>query len=169
MKARFFFVSMAITILDLFAKYLVSTTMTLDESIEIISGYLRIYYVLNPGVAFGLFGSTQSAWKPYFLAGLAVIAVGVILIYSRHMPSERTLLQLALAVTLGGIIGNFADRLVRGSVVDFIDLHIGEAFRWPTFNLADSAITIGIAMLLIDALRHPDRGISREQADPVSQ
>jgi signal peptidase II len=160
---------MTVTALDLLTKYLVSARMALDESIHIVRGFLRLYYVQNPGVAFGLFGGTQSAWKPYFLAGLAVVAVGVILVYSRHMPAERKLLQTALAVTLGGILGNFADRLTHGSVVDFIDVHIRDAFRWPTFNLADSAITIGIAMLVIDALRHPDRGISREQTDPVPQ
>jgi signal peptidase II len=118
-------------------------------------------------VAFGIFQESQSAWKPYLLAGLAVVAVVAIAIYSSRMPAERSLLQFALAVTMGGILGNFTDRILRGSVVDFIELHIRDSFHWPTFNIADSAITIGIAMLMVDALRHPDRGVSVEKADSV--
>ena len=118
-------------------------------------------------MAFGIFQESQSAWKPYLLAGLAVLAVVVIAIYSSRMPSDRLLLQLALAVTMGGILGNFTDRILRGSVVDFIELHIKDSFHWPTFNIADSAITIGIALLMVDALKHPDRGVSVGKADSL--
>jgi signal peptidase II len=87
---------------------------------------------------------------------MAVVAVVVIVIYSSRMPSNRVLLQLALAVTMGGILGNFTDRIMRGFVVDFIEFHYREAFYWPTFNVADSAITIGIALLLIDTVKNPE-------------
>jgi signal peptidase II len=82
--------------------------------------------------------------------------VVVILMYSARMPSNRVLLQLALAITLGGILGNFTDRILHGFVVDFIEFHIKEVFHWPTFNVADSAITIGIALLLVDTVKHPE-------------
>jgi signal peptidase II len=72
------------------------------------------------------------------------------------MPTDRVLLQLALAITLGGILGNFVDRVAHGFVIDFIELHIKDAFHWPTFNLADSAITIGIVLLLIDTVKNPE-------------
>ena len=73
------------------------------------------------------------------------------------MPRERILLQWALAVVTGGILGNLADRIFRGHVVDFIDFHIQETFYWPAFNVADSAITVGIALLLIDTVKNPPR------------
>jgi signal peptidase II len=72
------------------------------------------------------------------------------------MPSNRILHQLALAVTMGGILGNFTDRIMHGFVVDFVEFHYREAFQWPTFNVADSAITVGIALLLIDTVKNPE-------------
>ncbi|PYV15614.1 MAG: signal peptidase II, partial [Acidobacteria bacterium] len=98
----------------------------------------------------------ESPYKPYILALMAVVAVVVIIAYGARMPSQRRLLQLALAVTLGGILGNFTDRLMHGFVVDFVELHLYEAYSWPTFNVADSAITIGIALLLIDTVKNPE-------------
>ena len=165
MKRKFLLVALAVFVLDHLTKQLVSASPSLHRGVDIIPGFFRLSYVLNSGVAFGIFQESQSAWKPYLLAGLAVLAVVVIMIYSSRMPSDRTLLQAALAVTMGGILGNFIDRLLRGSVVDFIELHIRDSFHWPTFNIADSAITVGIALLMIDALKHPDREISAGKAD----
>jgi signal peptidase II len=169
MKGRFFLIALVVLLIDHLTKYRISTTMTLFDAIEIIPGYLRISYVRNSGVAFGLFDGHSSPWKPYFLATMAVVAVVVILIYSRRMPMERILLQTALAVTTGGILGNFFDRIVHGSVVDFIEFHMRDSFHWPTFNVADSAITIGIAMLLIDTLKNADRDVGRQKTDPLQQ
>jgi signal peptidase II len=169
MRGKFIFITLLVLVLDNLTKYIVSTAIGLYSSVEIIQGYVRLTYVRNFGVAFGYFKDPGAAWKPYLLAGLAAVAVVVIIIYSRRVPLERVLLQAALAVTMGGILGNFTDRIMRGWVVDFIDLHIKDTFSWPTFNVADSAITIGIAMLLIDALKHRDpdvchkEGISPEQ------
>jgi len=169
MKGRFFLIMLSVLIFDHFTKYRISTTMALFDAIEIIPGYLRISYVRNSGVAFGLFDGHPSPWKAYILAAMAVVAVVVILVYSRRMPMERNLLQTALAVTTGGILGNFFDRIMHGSVIDFIEFHIRDSFHWPTFNVADSAITIGIAMLLIDTLKHTDHDVSQEKADPLQQ
>jgi signal peptidase II len=156
MRNRYYLLALSVFILDHFTKWLVRSRMELHEAIELIPGFARISYVRNSGVAFGLFADIQSVWKPYILASMAVIAVVVILMYSARMPSNRVLLQLALAITLGGILGNFTDRILHGFVVDFIELHIKEVFHWPTFNVADSAITIGIALLLVDTVKHPE-------------
>lgn len=169
MKGKFILVTLIVFVLDHLTKYRVSTAMKLFEVKEIIPGYLRISSVRNSGVAFGLFDGPQLPWKPYLLAAMAVVAVIVIVIYSLRMPPERMLLQMALAVTAGGILGNFVDRIMHGSVVDFIEFHIKDSFHWPTFNLADSAITIGIAMLLIDTLIHTDQDVSHEEADSLQQ
>jgi signal peptidase II len=156
MRYRFYLLSLLVFILDHWTKWIVRTQMDLDDRIEVIPDYLRISYVKNSGVAFGLFDANPSAWKPYLLAAMAVIAVIFIVVYSSRMPIDRTLLQVALAVTLGGILGNFADRLFHKYVVDFIELHFQDRFHWPTFNVADTAITIGIALLMLDILKNPE-------------
>ena len=156
MRNRYYFLAVLILALDLLTKWWIRTTFELHQSLEIIPGYLRIIRVHNTGVAFGLFADFHSAWKPYLLALMAVVAVVVIVIYSARMPSGRIMLQLALAVTMGGILGNFIDRIVRGFVVDFIEFHVHDSFYWPTFNVADSAITLGIALLLLDTVINPE-------------
>ena len=156
MRNRYYLLAVLVFVLDHLTKWLVRSKMDLHEAIELIPGFARISYVRNSGVAFGLFAEIQSVWKPYILASMAVIAVVVILMYSARMPSNRVLLQLALAITLGGILGNFTDRILHGFVVDFIELHIKDVFHWPTFNVADSAITIGIGLLLVDTVKHPE-------------
>ena len=155
MKTKYYLVALLVFVLDHFTKWVVRARLEHGDTIELIPNYLRFSYVKNSGVAFGLFSEIQSAWKPYLLAAMAVVAVVIILIYSSRMPLDRIMLQLGLAITMGGIIGNFVDRIFNGYVVDFIEFHIKESFHWPTFNLADSAITIGIALLLIDTIKDP--------------
>ena len=168
-RSKLTLITVLVLIFDHLSKYVISRTMHLHETIEIIPGFFRLSYVLNNGVAFGWFSDPQPSWKPYLLAAMAIVAVIVILIYSYHMPEDRWLLQVSLAVTMGGILGNFTDRIVRGSVVDFIELHFRDTLHWPTFNLADTAITVGIAMLLIDSLKHPDQEIGRQEEADFSE
>jgi signal peptidase II len=156
MRSRFYLLTAGVLILDHLTKWLVRTQMDLHDAIELIPNLLRLSYVRNSGVAFGLFADLQSVWKPYVLAGMAVIAVAVILVYSSRTPTNRVLLQVALAITMGGILGNFTDRVMHGFVVDFIEFHYKELFYWPTFNVADSAISIGIALLLVDTVKNPE-------------
>jgi signal peptidase II len=162
MRLRYFLITAAVFIVDHLTKLVVRWRLDLHDSIDLVPGYLRFAHVENSGVAFGLFAEIQSVYKPYVLASMAVVAVVVIIMYSARMPSQRRLLQLALAVTLGGILGNFTDRLMHGFVIDFIELHLHESFHWPTFNVADTAITTGIALLLLDTVKNPDA----EEATP---
>jgi signal peptidase II len=155
MKNKYYLVTLLILIVDHVTKWLVRMHLGVDGRIELIPGYLRLRYVENSGVAFGYFDTVHSAWKPYILGAMAVLAVVIIFVYSSRTSSKRVLLQTALAITMGGILGNFFDRIVRGFVVDFIEFHIRESFYFPSFNFADSAITIGIALLLIDTVRSP--------------
>jgi signal peptidase II len=156
MKYKFYVLTLAVLVLDHVTKWLARDRLDPEHAIELIPGYLRISYVSNTGVAFGLFRDLDSPWKPYVLAAMAIVAVIVILVYSLRMPSSRILLQCALAVIMGGILGNFVDRILQGYVVDFIEFHIRDVFHWPTFNVADSAITVGIGLLLIDAVKNPE-------------
>ncbi len=156
MKYKYYILTLAVLVLDHITKWLARTELDPVHAIEVIPGYLRISYVSNTGVAFGLFRDLDSPWKPYVLAAMAIVAVIVIFVYSFRMPSSRLLLQSALAVIMGGILGNFVDRVLQGYVVDFIEFHIRDAFYWPTFNVADSAITAGIGLLLIDAVKNTE-------------
>jgi signal peptidase II len=155
MRYKYYLITILIFLIDYLTKWIVRENLKPFQPVEIIPGYLRLSYWENSGVAFGLFNDVASAWKPYILAAMAIIAVVVIFLYSIHVPANRRLLQTALAIMSGGILGNLVDRIVRGYVVDFIDFHIHNVFAWPTFNAADSAITIGIALLLIDTVRNP--------------
>jgi signal peptidase II len=156
MKYKFCLLTLGVLVLDHVTKWLARTRLDPERAIEVIPGYLRISYVSNTGVAFGLFRDLDSPWKPYVLAAMAIVAVVVIFVYSSRMPSSRRLLQSALAVIVGGILGNFVDRILQGYVVDFIEFHIRDHFYWPTFNVADSAITVGIGLLLIDAVKNTE-------------
>jgi len=154
MRNKYYLVALLILFADQLTKWLAAVELP-NNPIELIPGYLRLSYVTNTGVAFGFFTRHHSVWKPYVLSALAVVALIVIYLYSKRTPPERRLLQYALAITMGGILGNFVDRVFRGHVIDFIEFHIHDAFYWPNFNVADSSITIGIALLLIDTVRNP--------------
>ncbi len=156
MRSKYYLLTLAILVLDHLTKWSIRTNFDFRRSVEIIPGYLRIIRVHNTGVAFGYFSDFDAPWKPYALAAMAVIAVVVIVIYGIRMPAERTMLQLALSITMGGILGNFLDRIAHRFVVDFIEFHIRDSFYWPTFNLADTAISIGIALLLLDTVKNPE-------------
>lgn len=156
MRYKYFLLTLGVLVLDHVTKWFARNELDPERAIEVMPGYLRISYVSNTGVAFGLFRDLDSPWKPYVLAAMAIVAVVVILLYSFRTPSSRLLLQSALAVILGGILGNFVDRILQGYVVDFIEFHIRDNFYWPTFNVADSAITVGIGLLLIDAVKNTE-------------
>ena len=154
MRNRYYLTTLLILVADHITKWWMSVQLA-SRPIEIVPGYLRFSLVHNFGVAFGLFSSGRSPWKPYVLAAMAVLALAVIVLYARRVPADRRLLRYALAITMGGILGNFLDRIFRGYVVDFVEFHIRESYYWPNFNVADSAITIGIALLLIDTVCSP--------------
>jgi signal peptidase II len=155
-QLKYYWLTVGVLALDHLTKWLVRGRMGLYETIELIPGYLRLSHIQNTGVAFGLFNDFHAAWKPYFLAGMAVLAVVLIVGYASRVPADRRMLQTALTVTMGGILGNFVDRLASGYVTDFIEFHIKESFHWPTFNVADTAISVGIGLLLLDTVKNPD-------------
>jgi signal peptidase II len=164
MRNKYYLVAVLILIIDHATKWIANTYLHPHQTIEVIPGYLRFSRVYNSGVAFGLFDNSNYFWKPYALSFLAVLALVVIFIYKTRIPVDRKLLHLALAITMSGILGNFIDRILHGYVIDFIEFHLREVFYWPTFNVADSAITIGIALLLIDAVRNPGTDNAAEQS-----
>jgi len=135
---------------DLLTKWWVASS-SFPRSRAVIDGFFMIDYVQNEGIAFGLFHSLQSTWKPVILSAMALAAVAIVLIYIWRTPVRERLLFVALGLLLGGILGNFLDRLRHGYVVDFLKLHWRESFSWPTFNIADAAITIGVILIIYDS------------------
>jgi signal peptidase II len=143
--------------LDQLTKSLAETHLEDRPPIELISGVLELRFVTNPGGAFGLFGG--SAW---LFVGASFVVIGVILLVARKVPSASA--ALALGMVLGGAVGNLTDRAVRGPgfsgrVVDFVDLQV-----WPVFNLADAAIVVGAALMLISGLRRGGQAADGDEA-----
>jgi len=134
----FFLVAAIVVALDQLSKYLVRANMDPGQSIP-EHGFFRFTYGTNTGGVFGLFAN-----QTFLITVAAVISVVVILLYSRHRMAQSMLVKVSLGMILGGSIGNLIDRVRLGEVTDFIDIG-----AWPVFNLADSAIDIGVVLLII--------------------
>ena len=134
--------------LDQSTKLWVSGSMQLYESIHIMSG-VNLTYVHNTGAAFS-FLSEAGGWQRWFFAALAIIISTVIAIWLSRLEIHETLLGVALSLVLGGAIGNLIDRLAYGYVIDFLDVYI-PSWHWPAFNIADSAITLGVVLMLLES------------------
>ena len=145
-------ISVVIIVADRITKTLVASHVPVGEGIPVIPGFLRITHWLNEGAAFSLFADSASPnavrWGLIAFSALAAIAVLIALI---RLGSHITLATMALALVLGGALGNLHDRVVYGSVVDFIEVHIF-GYHWPDFNVADSSIVVGACLLLLDSL-----------------
>jgi signal peptidase II len=136
--------------IDQLSKYLVSAHIELYRSIPLIPGWLDLTYTLNPGAAFSLFATMPPAFRHVFFISLSVVAAVVLTVLIVRRGTAR-LSAFAFALILGGALGNLIDRLARGVVTDFIYFHHA-SFSYPVFNIADSAITIGVAILMVSTL-----------------
>ena len=147
----FYLISLVIVLLDQLAKLLVVRSMRPGQNIPIVPGFFDLTFVLNPGAAFSLF-ATLPEWirNPFFIL-ISVGAAVLIVAYRSRYLRENRLASVSLALILGGAIGNLIDRLRYGVVVDFLDAHIHQ-YHWPIFNVADSAISVGVTLLLIEML-----------------
>ncbi len=165
-KLRFLFLSLGVIVLDQWTKWLVELHLPHHAAQPVIDGFLNLTHVRNTGVAFGLFASygDSGSWMLTLLGLAALTAVGV---YFWFAPSRDRLLLAALALVVGGAVGNLMDRVSSGAVTDFIDVYIG-THHWPSFNVADSAISIGIVLMAIDSFRtrHDATEARAETASP---
>lgn len=133
--------------LDQLTKWYIDHTMQLHQSRTVIEHFFNISYVHNTGAAFGILA--DSALRIPLLSGVALIACGAIAWLLGRLPMSARLQRLGLALVFSGAVGNLIDRLRLGAVIDFIDVHWYQ-HHWPAFNVADSAITIGVGLLLLD-------------------
>jgi len=140
-----------IIILDQLVKIYVDKTMYLYQSIEVLENFFHITYIRNKGAAFGILsGANESLRVPFFLT-VSAIAIVVIIYTIYTYREESQLFPFSMALILGGAIGNMIDRIRLGEVIDFVDVH-WYTHHWPAFNVADSAITIGVTLLIINIL-----------------
>ncbi len=153
LKARYLLVSLAVLALDQWTKWLVETHVPLHTSREILPA-IHLSHVRNSGVAFGMFAAQGELATTLVLAALGLAALGLVLWYFARTPATHRALMWALALVLGGAVGNLLDRLSSGAVTDFVGVYLGD-YRWPDFNVADSAIFVGILLIFIDAFRTP--------------
>jgi signal peptidase II len=147
--------SLAVVLLDQFAKALIVGGFRLGESREVTS-FFDVVRWENTGMAWSLL-STAGGWQRWFFIGLALAASGF-MVYLLLRNGSQKLFSFAIAMVLGGALGNVIDRVTRGAVVDFISLHWHNAYTFPAFNLADSAITLGAICLILDELRRVRQG-----------
>ncbi len=140
--------STLILILDQASKIWVDTSMDLYQSFAIFPSF-NITYARNYGAAFS-FLSDAGGWQRWFFAVLAIgISVGLV-IWLKRLKTEETLLALSISLILGGAVGNIIDRVLYGYVIDFLDVYY-QTHHWPIFNIADSAICVGVACMLYES------------------
>ncbi len=147
----FSLVAVGILVLDQLSKLIIVRSLGLGQTIPVIPGLFNLVYVLNPGAAFGFLASLPDGVRNPFFILISVAAVVLIIVYhARHLRSQ-VFASLALGMILGGAIGNLIDRLRYGMVVDFLDFYL-DRYHWPAFNVADSAISVGVGLMVLGML-----------------
>ena len=145
---KWLWLSLLAVVLDQGSKFVIDSSMRLYQTIPVLP-YFNLTYVHNTGAAFS-FLSDAGGWQRWFFAGLAILISGVIAVWLARLKQHETLLAIALSLVLGGAIGNLIDRLAYGYVIDFLDVYYG-TWHWPAFNIADSAITLGVMLMLAES------------------
>lgn len=146
-------VAIVVVLLDQLSKITMTRLLVYGQS-EFINAYVNLVMVYNQGAAFS-FLANSGGWQRWFFSALA-LAVSIYIVWMLNRNSTQRMFCWSLSLILGGAVGNLIDRLVYGHVIDFLDVHIG-SLHWPAFNIADSAITIGAALFVLDELRRVNR------------
>ena len=146
--ARVVAIAVAVVVLDQITKLLVLNGLTLGVPVVLVEGFLALTLVMNPGLAFGLLAGIPASWR-WVVGLLSLVALVVLLrVALRILPSGGWREQSAIGLIFGGAVGNLIDRTRFGAVVDFVDVYV-RGWHWPAFNVADSAITVGVATLAL--------------------
>jgi signal peptidase II len=157
------FLMAAIVLLDQGTKALLVRSLPLHGYVSVVDGLMSLSHVRNRGAAFGILSDWDLPYQTVLLATLSLGALLAIAVYFVRLPATARLPRVGLALVLGGAVGNLLDRLRLGYVVDFVHVY-WRSYQWPDFNVADSAITVGVTLLVLDILRSP--GHSPADAKP---
>jgi len=163
-KQRYLLLSLGVLALDQWTKWLVESRLEGGAPVSVVPGLLNLTHVRNTGVAFGLFPAEGSFVGMLLLSILGFAGFSLLAYYFLNTPRHQRLLLASLALVLGGAVGNLLDRVASGAVTDFIDLFY-RGYHWYTFNVADSAITVGIVLMTLELfLPTRQEGIERPEA-----
>ena len=152
-RAHYLIITLSVIVLDAWSKWLVSTHIDTHEAIPVIPDFFQLVHVRNTGAAFGIGANATSQFVPLLLNIGAIGVFCIVVVYAFRAAVTDRVLQTGLHLILGGAIGNLIDRFRLGYVVDFLDVYVnfgGQPHHWPAFNVADSAICIGICLLFLD-------------------
>lgn len=147
--------------LDQLSKLWIVKSFRYGERVVVVPGVLDLTHLRNPGGAFSLLASAPAVPRMAFFVVATGVAIALLVLFLRRLEPGARLAGLALGLILAGAVGNLADRLVYGTVIDMIDVHLGPHYTWPTFNIADSVIVVGVGVLLLETLL----GGAREDSD----
>ncbi len=153
---RFGVIFLLVVCLDQLTKLWVVQHFTLYESSTVIPGLFSLTYLTNTGAAFGILAGQPALWRQLFFVVVALLALVAIFFLHRKISAESRWYTVSLALIAGGAVGNLIDRVRLGAVVDFLDFYLS-THHWPAFNLADSAITVGVAIFLLVNFVHSKR------------
>ena len=145
---------LVVVVFDQVTKALIMAYFDLYELQSVIPGLFNLTYLTNTGAAFGMLAGAQSVWRQVFFVGVAVAAIGVMVFSYKQFRSQGRIFAHAIGLIAGGAVGNLIDRLRFGAVVDFLDFYLG-THHWPAFNVADSAITVGVGLFILGTILHP--------------
>lgn len=158
---KWLWLSALVLVLDQASKLAIDAAMQLYESIPLLP-YFNLTYARNTGAAFS-FLAQAGGWQRWLFAGLAIVMSCVIGVWLARLQRHETLMAIALSLVLGGAIGNLIDRVAYGYVIDFLDVYY-QGWHWPAFNVADSAICVGVFLMILDSMGVGQRPIVGEQA-----
>jgi len=154
--------------LDVGTKLLVDRHLSYADRVPVIEGFFYLTHVRNPGAAFGLFADGDPQVRMWLFIGVSIVAVGIVFSFFRQLAPGDRLSALALGLILGGAVGNLGDRVVRGEVVDFLHFRLWRGYAWPDFNLADTFIVVGVAILILEMLATEGEDRAARESDEPS-
>jgi len=157
-----FITAAAVFVLDRITKDLIKARLSLWDAWSVIPGLLNIVHTENPGIAFGMLANLANPWRNVILIGFSLAVLAIISGILLRLVSQGPLLRMGLALVMGGALGNLFDRVVHGTVTDFVEVYVGQHY-FPAFNVADSSITIGACLLLLDMWYSKERGSQTAQ------
>lgn len=150
-KLWYLLIATVVMAFDQITKYWVAVKLSDGDEIDVVQGFFKFSYTENPGIAFGMLNNGNVKW---LLVSISVAAIMVVVYYMRRTPTSNMLLLWSLSLLAAGICGNLIDRVRLGRVIDFILIYYRD-YQWPVFNIADTAITIGAALMAIELFLAP--------------
>ena len=158
---RFLLIMVLVAVSDQLTKLWIVQQFTLHETLPVIPGFFNLTLLYNSGAAFGILSGLPMLWRQIFFISISAAAVIALVIMQRKLGRQHVLYSISFGLISGGALGNMVDRVRWGAVADFLDFYIGK-YHWPAFNVADSGITVGIALFILLQFWEERRSASKD-------